>query len=214
MDVANETRDEALVRLKPAEAQQLIELLRRVHANLSERVPQPSAESGTRRSAATARRCRASGAASRCRCDACAGCSRGGRPVTHLDRRGRHRPQLSAASCGERRGRRAVAGRRRPLRQRLRLPLMLAGPIVVLLAAGCWYLTGGRYVSTDDAYVQAARTMISTDVSGRVVEVDVKRQPAGRPRARCCSGSTTGRSASRSRKPRRSSPRRGCRSRR
>jgi membrane fusion protein (multidrug efflux system) len=62
----------------------------------------------------------------------------------------------------------------RPLRQRLRLPLMLAGPIVVLLAAGWWYLTSGRYVSTDDAYVQAARTMVSADVSGRVVAVSVQ----------------------------------------
>ena len=71
-------------------------------------------------------------------------------------------------------GRSAVLGRRRPLRQRLRLPLMLAGPILVLLAAAYWYVTGGRYVSTDDAYVQAARVAISTDVSGRVVEIGVK----------------------------------------
>ena len=61
----------------------------------------------------------------------------------------------------------------RPLRQRLRLPLMLAGPLVVLIAASWWYLTSGRYVSTDDAYVQAARTMISADISGRVVAVEV-----------------------------------------
>jgi len=71
-------------------------------------------------------------------------------------------------------GRLGLAGRRRPLRQTLRLPLMLAGPIVVLLAAGYWYLTGGRYVSTDDSYVQAARVQVSTDISGRVVEIDVK----------------------------------------
>ena len=71
-------------------------------------------------------------------------------------------------------GRPAIIGRRRPLRQRLRLPLMLAGPVLVLLAGGYWYLTGGRYVSTDDAYVQAARVAISTDVSGRVVKIDVK----------------------------------------
>src|SRR5215813_8662334 len=51
---------------------------------------------------------------------------------------------------------------------------MLAGPILVLLAAGYWYLTGGRYVSTDDAYIQAARVQISTDISGRVVAIDVK----------------------------------------
>jgi len=66
----------------------------------------------------------------------------------------------------------AVAARPgRPLRQRLRLPLMLAGPLAVLITASWWYLTSGRYVSTDDAYVQAARTMISTDVAGRVVAV-------------------------------------------
>src|SRR5882724_4689116 len=66
------------------------------------------------------------------------------------------------------------ARQRRPLRQRLRLPLMLAGPLVVALVASYWYLTGGRYVSTDDAYIQAARTMISTDIAGRVVAVEVK----------------------------------------
>ena len=38
-NVANETRDEALARLAPAEAEQLIDLLHRVHATLSERVP-------------------------------------------------------------------------------------------------------------------------------------------------------------------------------
>jgi len=63
--------------------------------------------------------------------------------------------------------------RSRPLRQRLRLPLMLAGPIVVLIGASWWYLTSGRYVSTDDAYIQAARTMVSTDISGRVVAIAV-----------------------------------------
>ncbi len=66
-----------------------------------------------------------------------------------------------------------IATPTRPLRQRLRMPLMLAGPIVVAVAAGWWYLTSGRYVETDDAYVQAARTMISTDVSGRVVAIGV-----------------------------------------
>jgi membrane fusion protein (multidrug efflux system) len=62
----------------------------------------------------------------------------------------------------------------RPLRQRLRMPLMLAGPILVLIAGSWWYLTSGRYVSTDDAYIQAARTMVSTDISGRVVAIAVQ----------------------------------------
>ena len=70
-------------------------------------------------------------------------------------------------------GRSAITRSRRSLRQRVRLLLMLAGPLVVLVAGCYWYLTGGRYVSTDDAYVQAARVAISTDISGRVVEIDV-----------------------------------------
>jgi membrane fusion protein, multidrug efflux system len=82
-----------------------------------------------------------------------------------------------ASTIGARRaavgGRSRVTRGQRSLRQRLRLPLMLAGPLVVLVAAGYWYLTGGRYVSTDDAYVQAARVAISTDISGRVVGIDV-----------------------------------------
>ncbi len=70
-------------------------------------------------------------------------------------------------------GRPTLLGRRRSWRQRLRLPLMLLGPIVVLLAAGWWYLTTGRYISTDDAYVDAARISISNEISGRVAEIDV-----------------------------------------
>jgi len=64
----------------------------------------------------------------------------------------------------------AVAG---DWRQRLRLPLMVGIPLVAGLIGGAFYLTGGRYVSTDDAYVQAARMSISSDVAGRVVELDV-----------------------------------------
>ncbi|MGH7113802.1 MAG: HlyD family secretion protein [Stellaceae bacterium] len=68
----------------------------------------------------------------------------------------------------------SLISRRRSWRQRLRLPLMLLGPVIVLLAAGWWYVTTGRYISTDDAYVDAARTSISNEVSGRVAEVDVR----------------------------------------
>jgi len=42
--VADETRDEALARFSAADAEQLIEMLRRVHATLAERVPPPAAE--------------------------------------------------------------------------------------------------------------------------------------------------------------------------
>lgn len=56
---------------------------------------------------------------------------------------------------------------------RYRTPLLIGGPAVVALASIAFYLAGGRYVSTDDAYVQAARVEISTDVPGRVIDVDV-----------------------------------------
>jgi membrane fusion protein, multidrug efflux system len=72
---------------------------------------------------------------------------------------------------GDRAGR--LGAPTRPLRQRLRLPLMVAGPAVVILGGLWWYLTTGRYVSTDDAYIQTARTVISADVSGRVLTVEV-----------------------------------------
>jgi len=59
-------------------------------------------------------------------------------------------------------------------RGRLRLTLMLLGPAAVLAVAAYFYLSGGRFESTDDAYVQAARIAISADVAGRVKEVAVR----------------------------------------
>ena len=57
------------------------------------------------------------------------------------------------------------------LGRRLRWPLMIAAPIVVIALAAYAYLTGGRYQSTDDAYVNASRVPISANIPGRVVEV-------------------------------------------
>jgi membrane fusion protein (multidrug efflux system) len=44
---------------------------------------------------------------------------------------------------------------------------------VALIAGGYWYVTGGQVMSADDAYVEADKVGISTDVSGIVKEVDV-----------------------------------------
>lgn len=63
---------------------------------------------------------------------------------------------------------------RRTLAQRLRWPLMIGGPALVLIVVGWFVLTEGRYQGTDDAYVQAARVAVSPSVAGRVVELDVK----------------------------------------
>jgi membrane fusion protein (multidrug efflux system) len=53
----------------------------------------------------------------------------------------------------------------------LRLLLMFAVPLAIVVAGAAWYLTSGRYVSTDDAYVQADTVAVSSDVPGRVVAV-------------------------------------------
>jgi len=57
--------------------------------------------------------------------------------------------------------------------KRLRRPIMIGGVVIILAVAGYIYFTGGRYESTDDAYVNAARVAISTNVPGRVVELNV-----------------------------------------
>src|SRR5450631_2917282 len=68
----------------------------------------------------------------------------------------------------------AQAERARSRRARLRLILMTGGVAVAVLGVLCYYLLTGRYVSTDDSSVQAAQTSISANVSGRVVELDVR----------------------------------------
>ena len=63
--------------------------------------------------------------------------------------------------------------RRLSRRDRIRWGLFALLP-AVLLAAGYYYVTGGQVMSTDDAYVNAQKVGISTDVSGIVQDVAVK----------------------------------------
>ncbi len=51
--------------------------------------------------------------------------------------------------------------------------LWIAGPLVVAVVAGWFYITAGRYTSTDNAYVQADQVTIAPQIGGRVVEVAV-----------------------------------------
>ena len=57
-------------------------------------------------------------------------------------------------------------------RQLLRWALFALLPLVLIVGA-YFYVTGGQVMTTDDAYVNAAKVEISTDVSGIVKEVDV-----------------------------------------
>ena len=71
----------------------------------------------------------------------------------------------------------APASRRRSTRERAqawRLPLMLVLPMLMILVALYLYLAGGRYVATDDAQIQSARATVASNLSGQVVEIDVR----------------------------------------
>jgi membrane fusion protein (multidrug efflux system) len=65
------------------------------------------------------------------------------------------------------------AVRLRLRRRQLRTLLMSAGILAVAVAAGFFWLRGGRYASTDDAYVHASKLMVTTDVSGIVSSIEV-----------------------------------------
>jgi len=58
-------------------------------------------------------------------------------------------------------------------RSRLRMTLMAAGIVAVAIGSGIFWLRGGRYATTDDAYVQDAKVLVTTDVSGLVSTVNV-----------------------------------------
>src|SRR5215469_12747718 len=68
-------------------------------------------------------------------------------------------------------GARAPAGSRRQL---VRWGLIGLGPLIVLIAALWFYVTGGRYVSTDDAFVKTDLVAINAQVTGQVTGLYVQ----------------------------------------
>ncbi|QWG18222.1 HlyD family secretion protein [Bradyrhizobium sediminis] len=66
--------------------------------------------------------------------------------------------------------RRLMAG----MRRYRRVLLLVVVPLVALVAGVTFYLNGGRYVTTDDAYVGAQKVLITPDVAGKIVSVAVK----------------------------------------
>ena len=75
------------------------------------------------------------------------------------------RPKLAAEPR-----RRLMAG----MRRYRRFLLLVVLPLVALMAGVTFYLNGGRYVTTDDAYVGAQKVLITPDVSGKIISVAVK----------------------------------------
>jgi membrane fusion protein (multidrug efflux system) len=66
--------------------------------------------------------------------------------------------------------RRLMAG----MRRYRRVLLLVVLPLVALMAGITFYLSGGRYVTTDDAYVGAQKVLITPDISGKIISVAVK----------------------------------------
>jgi len=61
-----------------------------------------------------------------------------------------------------------------PRRSPLRFYIMAAVPVILLLIGGWFWLTGGRYASTDNSYVAEDKVTITGDVAGRIIAVNVK----------------------------------------
>jgi membrane fusion protein, multidrug efflux system len=66
--------------------------------------------------------------------------------------------------------RRLLAG----LRKYRRFLLLVVLPLAAVIGGGAFYLSGGRYVTTDDAYVGAQKVLITPDISGKIEKVVVR----------------------------------------
>jgi membrane fusion protein (multidrug efflux system) len=60
------------------------------------------------------------------------------------------------------------------MRRYRRVLLLVVLPLATLIAGLVFYLNGGRYVTTDDAYVGAQKVLITPDISGKIISVAVK----------------------------------------
>jgi membrane fusion protein (multidrug efflux system) len=59
-------------------------------------------------------------------------------------------------------------------RKRLRMLLLVVAPALAALLGIAIYLAGGRYISTDNAYVGAQKVLITPDISGKVIHVAIR----------------------------------------
>ena len=86
-------------------------------------------------------------------------------------------PEQKGAPSGRPTKKLAAEPRRRlmaALRRYRRFLLLVALPIAVAIGGLVFYLNGGRYVGTDDAYVGAQKVLITPEISGKIDKVVVK----------------------------------------
>jgi membrane fusion protein (multidrug efflux system) len=68
----------------------------------------------------------------------------------------------------------AKTGQQADGRRKLRTILLVVIPLVLVVGGGLFYLLGGRYISTDNAYVGAQKVLVTPDVSGKIVHIAVR----------------------------------------
>lgn len=86
-------------------------------------------------------------------------------------------PQLRPTAQGDAPASEAAPAAPEKTRRRrswLRPVLMFGVPLLIVAVAGFFWLTSGKSVSTDNAYVQQDKVSVSPDVAGRIVEVAVE----------------------------------------
>jgi membrane fusion protein, multidrug efflux system len=66
------------------------------------------------------------------------------------------------------------AGLKDVLRRNLRTILLIVVPAIAAVAGLGFYLSGGRYISTDNAYVGAQKVLITPDISGKVGRIVIR----------------------------------------
>jgi membrane fusion protein (multidrug efflux system) len=79
-------------------------------------------------------------------------------------------PKMQAEAATEAEPAPETARKRKPWR----LILMLSVPLLLLAIGGYVWLTSGRYVSTDNAYVQQDMVSVATEVNGVILQVLVR----------------------------------------
>ncbi|HEX7565980.1 MAG TPA: HlyD family secretion protein [Bradyrhizobium sp.] len=79
-------------------------------------------------------------------------------------------PSRPSSAVARQPRRRLMAG----LRRYRRMLLLVVLPLLALIGGLVFYLEGGRYVTTDDAYVGAQKVLITPDISGKIEKVVVR----------------------------------------
>jgi membrane fusion protein (multidrug efflux system) len=80
--------------------------------------------------------------------------------------------KTSPGATGEAASKSGLAARIGP--GRLRMILLVGLPAAAVLIGFAIYISGGRYVSTDNAYVGAQKVLITPDISGKVINVAIR----------------------------------------